>query len=475
VDPRVLQPSREDRRRQSFETVGQRDGWFAIGIFRNKHLSNHGSLWRSAWQLGAAFLYTVEDRLGAQPRPVEGNADTSQAWLRLPSFRFRAFEALREASPEGAALVAVEMGGEPLETFVHPERAIYLLGAEDQGLPPSVVTSCTHHVTLPTVREASLNVAACGAVVMYDRELKSRLWGGCGPSLERVVDGCEAGGTPGSASAPPRSQPRRAKQAASAPTGGEGGWEGHGHSADAAHWAKTRRQALEKAALHIAVREDTHPELDALRTVLDSSERFFVSKAAPPEVVVEAPGVPAARVSAGSVAGPPNCSEGDPRVQIERRLVVALTHASQKVDAVGGQPQAAALQEASFRPLLLHVRCRDIAAAHWLIKECTGLADASATSIDLSKVLVRISGRGRPSELLLPAGGGGAPVEAAAAAAVGSLAERLARAQEELQLLNERLSRSLASRRAPRPAKAAGVTDEGIHTRTRAGAEAPAA
>jgi len=32
------------------------------------------------------------------------------------------------------------MGGTPLESFMHPERAIYILGAEDHGLPSSVVS-----------------------------------------------------------------------------------------------------------------------------------------------------------------------------------------------------------------------------------------------------------------------------------------------------------------------------------------------
>ena len=44
-----------------------------------------------------------------------------------------------------------------------------------EGLPPSVVQRCSHHVEIPTVREASLNVACCGSILMYDRELKHRL------------------------------------------------------------------------------------------------------------------------------------------------------------------------------------------------------------------------------------------------------------------------------------------------------------
>lgn len=37
------------------------------------------------------------------------------------------------AAPKGAVWVVVEMGGTPLEEFVHPRNAIYVLGSEDHG------------------------------------------------------------------------------------------------------------------------------------------------------------------------------------------------------------------------------------------------------------------------------------------------------------------------------------------------------
>ena len=68
------------------------------------------------------------------------------------------------------------MGGEAsLEEFEHPERAVYLLGAEDTGLPESVVRAAHRHVTLPCERYESFNVAVAGAMVMYDRLAKTRM------------------------------------------------------------------------------------------------------------------------------------------------------------------------------------------------------------------------------------------------------------------------------------------------------------
>ena len=59
----------------------------------------------------------------------------------------------------------------PLTSFVHPERSIYLLGAEDYGLPKEITDKCNAVVQLPG--EFSLNVSVAGSIVMYDRIKKA--------------------------------------------------------------------------------------------------------------------------------------------------------------------------------------------------------------------------------------------------------------------------------------------------------------
>ena len=76
--------------------------------------------------------------------------------------------------PQATALVAVEMGGSPLQDFRHPKHATYILGSEDSGLPEAVTRACDYHVALPSVRAASYNVAVAGSLVMYDRLSKER-------------------------------------------------------------------------------------------------------------------------------------------------------------------------------------------------------------------------------------------------------------------------------------------------------------
>lgn len=146
------------------------DGYFGIGIYCPKHPHNVGTLWRSAHQMGASFLYTVGTR-----NPWASSADTIKAWRSVPAWRYSAWGDFLAAAPFQAKLVAVEfgpVGGVALAEFEHPERAIYLLGAEDHGLPDHIVRACHCCVHIESEREESFNVAVAGSIVMYDRLIK---------------------------------------------------------------------------------------------------------------------------------------------------------------------------------------------------------------------------------------------------------------------------------------------------------------
>lgn len=162
----------------------QAPGFFTIGAVGMKNVNNLGSLWRTAYQMGAAQIFTIGGRYEPQA------SDTVKCWRSTPLLRHNDWNAFAAAAPFGAQWVAVEFGGEPvfthdpnasllheclfastvavtkaypwmpssshctpqLETFVHPERACYILGAEDTGLPESVLKACHRHVTLPSVQ-----------------------------------------------------------------------------------------------------------------------------------------------------------------------------------------------------------------------------------------------------------------------------------------------------------------------------------
>ena len=133
-------------------------------MYNAKSVENVGTLWRSAYMLDAAYLFTIGGR--AQ---WEKAADTYKAWRSVPAFRYADWAAFAASAPYSATWVAVEMGGTPLHEFEHPERAVYLLGAEDAGLPAAIVRACAHCISLDGVRAASYNVAVAGTLVLYDR------------------------------------------------------------------------------------------------------------------------------------------------------------------------------------------------------------------------------------------------------------------------------------------------------------------
>lgn len=144
-------------------------GFFAIGVYHAKTEANIGTLMRSAFLYQAAFVFTVGHRYEKQA------SDTPNTTLHIPLFHFQTIDDLIEHLPNGAPLVGVELDprGEKLPDYKHPERAVYLLGAEDRGLPQHVIDRCHSLVEIPTPEPQSMNVATAGTVMLYDRHAKA--------------------------------------------------------------------------------------------------------------------------------------------------------------------------------------------------------------------------------------------------------------------------------------------------------------
>ncbi|MFD1016149.1 RNA methyltransferase [Winogradskyella rapida] len=139
--------------------------FFGIGIQNGKTPENLGVLWRSAQNLGASFIFTIGNRYAKQA------CDTHNAVKSMPYFHYDTFEDFFNNLPKGARLVGVELTDEavPLETFEHPRRCVYLLGAEDHGLSSQAIEKS--HFLVKFTSEFSLNVAVAGSIVLYDRGL----------------------------------------------------------------------------------------------------------------------------------------------------------------------------------------------------------------------------------------------------------------------------------------------------------------
>lgn len=156
-------------------------GYFGIGIVGSKCPENLGMLWRSAQAFEAAFLFTIGARYPT--RPSRQPTDTTKATRHVPLYYYDDGETFQDwAKPVGARLVIVETKvgkyePTPLDEYTHPERAIYLLGAEDRGVPVEMIEEEVNRpseradlVQIPT--SYCLNVAVAGSIVMYDRIAK---------------------------------------------------------------------------------------------------------------------------------------------------------------------------------------------------------------------------------------------------------------------------------------------------------------
>lgn len=143
-------------------------GYFGVGIYHGKHEVNFGTLWRSAYLYDAAFIFTVGQRYRRRQA-----SDTPNTRRHVPLFQFDTVDDLHAHLPFGCPLVAVEMDPRavPLGQFEHPHRAAYLLGAEDRGLPLSVLDRAHHIVQIETAKPQSHNVAVAGSLVLHDRHL----------------------------------------------------------------------------------------------------------------------------------------------------------------------------------------------------------------------------------------------------------------------------------------------------------------
>lgn len=145
-------------------------GYFGISIYGAKHDGNVGSLWRTAASYGAAFLATVGKRY------VHQASDTPRTPNHTPLLHYAGVDDLLVHLPAGCSLIGVELDprATPLEEFVHPPRGLYLLGAEDKGLPTEVLDQCDYLVEIPTARISSLNVSVAGGIVVHSRFMALR-------------------------------------------------------------------------------------------------------------------------------------------------------------------------------------------------------------------------------------------------------------------------------------------------------------
>jgi TrmH family RNA methyltransferase len=121
---------------------------------------NVGTLIRTADALGPAFVALSPGC--ADPTSPKALRASMGAVFRVASGRFD------EAPRPWVGLTP--WGGADLSTVELGDRATFVLGAEREGLPEEIESSCDALASIPLAGAAeSLNVAAAGAIALYER------------------------------------------------------------------------------------------------------------------------------------------------------------------------------------------------------------------------------------------------------------------------------------------------------------------
>lgn len=141
-------------------------GYFGIGIENGKRETNLGTLWRTASIMGASFIFTIGTRYKNQ------STDTMKSWRHIPLFKYESISHFYNSLPKDSKLIGIELDAHsiPISKFQHPERGVYLLGAEDHGLSNDARDLCDYIIQIPG--DHCLNVAVAGSIALYDRILK---------------------------------------------------------------------------------------------------------------------------------------------------------------------------------------------------------------------------------------------------------------------------------------------------------------
>lgn len=103
------------------------------------------------------------------PKALRASAGSA---FRLPHLLDLAVDDLLERLPRGLILAAAVAGPGALSVFGEPPLSLPValaLGSEGSGLDPRIERASSRRIRIPSAREVeSLNVAAAGAIVMFE-------------------------------------------------------------------------------------------------------------------------------------------------------------------------------------------------------------------------------------------------------------------------------------------------------------------
>ncbi len=158
-------------------------GFACIALDNPKTPVNIGATLRAAHCYGVSQVVIGGERGHKSYRQgVRHGSNTPSAHRNIPVVIAR--DPL-EYRPFEADVVAVDLveGATPLPEFRHPQRAVYVFGAEDATLGKRILDRAQHRVMIPTTH--CMNLAVTVNVILYDRLLKG---GDFDPAYEQSSD-----------------------------------------------------------------------------------------------------------------------------------------------------------------------------------------------------------------------------------------------------------------------------------------------
>ena len=126
---------------------------------------NVGAVFRSADSFGIKKIILIEETASPDHpharRTSRGCTDTVE-WVYMTED-----EAVSYLSSCNMPVLALELGGEDINTFSFPPNGVAVLGNEEFGISPALLKCCTDRITIPTAgTKGSLNVSVAAGILL---------------------------------------------------------------------------------------------------------------------------------------------------------------------------------------------------------------------------------------------------------------------------------------------------------------------
>ena len=126
---------------------------------------NVGAVFRSADSFGIRKIILLEETASPDHpharRTSRGCTDTVE-WAYM-----KEEDAVSYLLSCSVPVLALELGGEDINTFDFPSSGVAILGNEEFGISPALLKCCTHRITIPTAgTKGSLNVSVAAGILL---------------------------------------------------------------------------------------------------------------------------------------------------------------------------------------------------------------------------------------------------------------------------------------------------------------------